>query len=264
MCIRDSHCLLPYPSSAFLLDDPSTVTGHRLHIKGSAIPDSASAPSEEFSVINARDGHSPSTQIFTTFESVPDVSGLASQDNIAISTEVNHGSVLLNMDSGQIIEHWVEVSARTQEGEPTLVHLRSIRGLDHDTQYAVAFRGLVDDSGNEIGPFDAFRALRDGNGTDSVQIEGSRAGYEAMFLALSNVGFERSSIQSAWWFHTASTESLTSDIVEMRNDAIERLEEGGLGCNVTSVEENYGEDNTTLRRISGTITTPHYLSLIHI
>ena len=257
------HCLLPYPSSAFLLDDPSTVTGHRLHIKGSAIPDSASAPSEEFSVINARDGHSPSTQIFTTFESVPDVSGLASQDNIAISTEVNHGSVLLNMDSGQIIEHWVEVSARTQEGEPTLVHLRSIRGLDHDTQYAVAFRGLVDDSGNEIGPFDAFRALRDGNGTDSVQIEGSRAGYEAMFLALSNVGFERSSIQSAWWFHTASTESLTSDIVEMRNDAIERLEEGGLGCNVTSVEENYGEDNTTLRRISGTITTPHYLQAVY-
>ena len=49
------------------------------------------------------------------------------------------------------------------------------------------------------------------------------------------------------------------DIIHMRDDASQRLGEGGIGCNVTSVEENYGNDNTTLRRISGTITTPHYL-----
>ncbi|MCH2427847.1 MAG: hypothetical protein MK168_00745 [Candidatus Thalassarchaeum sp.] len=257
------HCLLPYPSGAFLVDDPSTTTGFRVHIKGAAIPDSASAPSEEFDIINARDGHSPSTQIFTTFHNLPDVSGMASQDNIAISLQADHGSVLLNMDTGQPVEHWVEVSARTQDGEETLVHLRSIKGLEHNTQYAVAFRGLLDESGNEIEPFDAFRALRDGNGTDSTQIENSRAGFETMFSALSSVGFERSSIQSAWWFHTASTESLTADIVEMRNDATVRLGEGGLGCTVNSVEENYGDDNTTFRRISGTITTPHYLHAVY-
>ena len=45
----------------------------------------------------------------------------------------------------------------------------------------------------------------------------------------------------------------------MRNDATQRLGDDGIGCNVTSVIENYAEDNTTLRRISGTITTPHYL-----
>ena len=45
----------------------------------------------------------------------------------------------------------------------------------------------------------------------------------------------------------------------MRNDATQRLGDNGIGCNVTSVIENYAEDNTTLRRISGTITTPHYL-----
>ena len=77
------------------------------------------------------------------------------------------------------------------------------------------------------------------NGTDSTQIENSRAGFETMFSALSSVGFERSSIQSAWWFHTASTESLTADIVEMRNDATVRLGVGGLGCTVNSVEDNY-------------------------
>jgi hypothetical protein len=102
-------------------------------------------------------------------------------------------------------------------------------------------------------------ALREEISTDSDQIENARLGYETMFSALSEVGFERASLQSAWWFHTASSQSLTENLISMRNDAIQRLGDDGIGCNVTSVDENYGNDNSTLRRISGTITTPHYL-----
>ena len=253
------HCLLPFPSAAFLTSDSQSLTGFRVDIQGEAIPDSASAPSNEFHMINSRDGHSPASQIFTTFSSLPDVSNLASQEDVSASVETGHGSVLLNMDTGEITQHWIEISSRTQDGEPTLVHLRSLRGLEHNTQYAVAFRGLIDSDGIQVEPFISFKALRDGVLTDSNQIEESRPGYESMFSALSEVGFERSSLQSAWWFHTASTESLTDNLISMRNDASQRLGDTGLGCNVTSVDENYGDDNSTLRRISGTITTPHYL-----
>jgi len=253
------HCLLPFPSAAFLTSDSQSLTGFRVDIQGEAIPDSASAPSNEFHMINSRDGHSPASQIFTTFSSLPDVSNLASQEDVSASVETGHGSVLLNMDTGEITQHWIEISSRTQDGEPTLVHLRSLRGLEHNTQYAVAFRGLIDSDGIQVEPFISFKALRDGVLTDSNQIEESRPGYESMFSALSEVGFERSSLQSAWWFHTASTESLTDNLISMRNDASQRLGDAGLGCNVTSVDENYGDDNSTLRRISGTITTPHYL-----
>lgn len=253
------HCLLPFPSAAFLTSDSQSLTGFRVDIQGEAIPDSASAPSNEFHMINSRDGHSPASQIFTTFSSLPDVSNLASQEDVSASVETGHGSVLLNMDTGEIIQHWIEISSRTQDGEPTLVHLRSLRGLEHNTQYAVAFRGLINSDGIQVEPFISFKALRDGVLTDSNQIEESRPGYESMFSALSEVGFERASLQSAWWFHTASTESLTDNLISMRNDASQRLGDAGLGCNVTSVDENYGDDNSTLRRISGTITTPHYL-----
>jgi hypothetical protein len=256
------HCLLPFPSSAFLSNDPTSLTGFRVNIPGEAIPDSASAVSNEFHMINSRDGHSPSSQIFTTFSSLPDASNLASQDNIALSIASDHGSVLLNMDSGEIVEHWIEISSRTQTGESTLVHVRSLRGLEHNTQYAVAFRGLLDSDGLEVEPFASFSALRDEIATDSNQIENARPGYEAMFSALSEVGFERPTLQSAWWFHTASSQSLTDNLITMRNDATQRLGESGIGCNVTSVDENYGDDNSTLRRISGTITTPHYLESI--
>ena len=253
------HCLLPFPSSAFLDPDSLTTTGYRLDIDGQAIPDSASAPSEDFHMLDYKDGHSPSTQVFTTFSSLPDISGLASQDSIHLSSQPDHNSLLLNMDTGQITEHWVEISSRTQEDEPTLVHVRSLRGLDHNTQYAVAFRGLADENGDPIEPFPGFKALRDGIVTDNQQIESLRPSYETMFTSLSGIGYERQNLISAWWFHTASTQSITGDIISMRNDATQRLGDDGIGCNVTSVIENYAEDNTTLRRISGTITTPHYL-----
>ena len=253
------HCLLPFPSSAFLDPDSLTTTGYRLDIDGQAIPDSASAPSEDFHMLDYKDGHSPSTQIFTTFSSLPDISGLASQDSIHLSSLPDHNSLLLNMDTGQITEHWVEISSRTQEDEPILVHVRSLGGLDHNTQYAVAFRGLSDENGDPIEPFPGFKALRDGLVTDNQQIESLRSGYENMFTSLTEIGYERQDLTSAWWFHTASTQSITGDIISMRNDATQRLGDHGIGCNVKSVIENYAEDNTTLRRISGTITTPHYL-----
>ena len=229
------HCLLPFPSSAFLEIDSSTETGYRLNIEGGAIPDSGSAPSERFHMLDLKDGHSPSTQIFTTFTQTPNVSGLASQHNIEISLSPNHGTVLLNMDTGAIMEHWIEVSARSQEGESTLVHLRTLGGLDLDTQYAVAFRGLTDLNGDYIEAFSGFKALRDGQTTNSQVIEDQRAGYEELFASLSDVGFERSTIQSSWWFHTASANSIMGDIIHMRDDASERLGDDGIGCNVTSV-----------------------------
>ena len=200
------HCLLPFPSSAFLDPDSLTTTGYRLDIDGQAIPDSASAPSEDFHMLDYKDGHSPSTQIFTTFSSLPDISGLASQDSIHLSSLPDHNSLLLNMDTGQITEHWVEISSRTQEDEPILVHVRSLGGLDHNTQYAVAFRGLSDENGDPIEPFPGFKALRDGLVTDNQQIESLRPGYENMFTSLAEIGYERQDITSAWWFHTASTQ----------------------------------------------------------
>ena len=253
------HCLLPFPSSAFLDPDSGTATGYRLDIDGQAIPDSASASSEDFHLLDNKDGHSPSTQIFTTFSSLPDISGLASQDSIPSSVLPGHNSLVLNMDTGQIVEHWVEISSRTQEDEATLVHVRTLRGLDHNAQYAVAFRNLIDGNGEHVEPFLGFKALRDGSITDNQQIESLRSSYESMFSSLSEIGYDRQNLTSAWWFHTASSQSIMGDIISMRNNATQLLGEDGIGCNITAVNENYAEDNTTLRRISGTITTPHYL-----
>ena len=253
------HCMLPFPSGAFLDADETRDTGYSLSIDGEAIPDTRSSVSDNMVILDRLDGFSPSTQIFTAFDEVPNITGMATQFDIGISTMDGHSSILLNLDTGEKVHHWIELDARAQEDEETIIFLRTIEGLDHNTPYAVGFRNLVDEQGTSIVPSDGFKALRDGYETDSDGIEGQREPYEEVFNKLEDAGFERSSLQSAWWFHTASTKSILEDILIMRDDAEQRLGGDGIGCQITEVEEDFGNDGTSLRLIRGTITTPHYM-----
>ena len=120
------HCMLPFPSGAFLSEDSSQDTGFRLSIDGEAIPDSRSSVSDNMVILDRLDGFSPSTQIFTAFEKVPNITGLATQFDIEKSLMDDHRSVLLNMDTGEKVFHWIEVDARAQEDEETLLFLSLI------------------------------------------------------------------------------------------------------------------------------------------
>ena len=102
--VNPHHCMLPFPAPTFLLDDESSNTGYRLHIPGEAIPDSGSTPTDEFHMINRLDGYSPSTQIFTAFDSTPNVSQMADQYNIGDSLNPEHETILINLDNGEIIQ----------------------------------------------------------------------------------------------------------------------------------------------------------------
>ena len=253
------HCMLPFPSGAFLDVDETKNTGYSLSIDGQAIPDTRSSVSDNMVILDRLDGFSPSTQIFTAFDGIPNITGMATQFDIGISTMEGHSSVLLNMETGEKVHHWIELDARAQEDEETILFLRTIEGLEHNTTYTVGFRNLVDGGGAPIEPSNGFRALRDGNVTDSDGIEAQRGVYEEVFQNLGSVGFERSSLQSAWWFHTASTESILEDILIMRDDAEQRLGDDGIGCQIVDIEEDFGNDNSSLRLIRGTVTTPHYM-----
>jgi len=257
--VNPHHCMLPFPAPAFLNDDPSSTTGYNLMITDEAIPDSGSGPTNAFHMINRLDGYSPSTQIFTTFDQTPDISGLAGHNSIEDSLSADHATVLINLDTGELLYHWVEIDARTQDDEPTFVYLRTTRGLDHDTLYGVAYRNLLDSEGTWVEASAAFAALRDDQTTDSPQIEAQRGMYENLFTALGEHGVERGTLQAAWYFHTASTASILADIVTARDDASERLGEDGIACEVTEVIDDYGDDNSTFRRIHGTFTTPQYM-----
>jgi hypothetical protein len=257
--INAIHCMLPFPSDAFLTSDNSTVTNFRVNYAADTLPSSGTTSNPEISGLNRFDGFSPSTQILTAFSAVPDLTGIANQHNIGNSLATDHRTVLLNLDTGERVTHWVEIDARADDTSGTIVFLRTVQGLDFNTQYGVAFVGLSDISGGPISPSDALQAILDGAETTSEDIENRRGGIESFIGDIEDLDYRRADIQAAWTFHTASAESILGDIVTMRTDALNRLGDDGIGCTVTSSEDGYGDDETLYRRIRGTITAPQYL-----
>ena len=257
--INPLHCMFPFPSSAFLTSDSTTETGYRVNYTEATLPGSGITKEVEIPGLNRLDGMSPSTQILTSFDEDPDLTNVANQSVIEKSLEVNHSTVLINLKTGEKVAHWVELDARTDNRGSTILYIRTLRGLDHNTAYGVGISGLKNITGDLILPSLAFQTLIDGNYTDAPDIERRSDNFEILFNSLESLGYERQNLQAAWDFHTASTESIIGGMLHMREDALIRLGDDGIGCNVTSSEDNYGDDNMSFRRIRGTITTPQYL-----
>ena len=257
--INPLHCMLPFPSSAFLREDSTTATGYRVNYTETTVPGSGTFRQVEVPGLNRLDGMSPSTQIMTAFEEDPVLADVASQSTIEKSLLDDHPTVILNLNTGEKIAHWAELDSRTDDKGPTILYIRTLRGLDHNTAYGIGIFGLTNATGDLISPSLALKALIDGSNTDVPDVEFRRGSFDNLFGKLESLGYEKANLQAAWEFHTASTESIVGGMLHMREDALNRLGDGGIGCNVTSTEDNYGGDNQTFRRIRGTITTPQYL-----
>src|SRR6188474_2759099 len=75
-------CVAPWPSSAYLRDDPGSPTGVRLDLVAEAIPVSADGAVLDVAPFNQRTGFSPGTQIFTVFPEGVDGANLVFHDAI--------------------------------------------------------------------------------------------------------------------------------------------------------------------------------------
>jgi len=255
--LNPQHCAFPWPSDRFLIEDAETATGYRLDYTDEVIPDGV----EEFDLtpLQRLDGFSPASQIMTLFPTPPDLSAAASYLDIQRSLDPGSPTVLLDMETGELVAHWAELDLRAQSADETVVYLRLASRLEEDRSYAVALRDLPDADGNLLEASAAFAALRDGVPTDSEEIEGRRDRFEEVFAALQAAGVDRAGLQQAWSFHTASGESIRGEMLHIRADALQRLGDDGIGCTVTSVEDDYGDDGLTYRRVRGTYTVPSYV-----
>ena len=252
------HCMLPFPSDAFLIEDNSTVTGLRVNYAESTLPESGSmsnsGESAEIESLNLLDGMSPSTQIMTAFTSLPNLTGVANQYTVELSMEAGHATTLLNLDTGEKVAHWVETDARADDAEATIVFIRTMRSLEPNTAYGIGISGLG------VTPSVAFQAILDGHQTDAPDVEARQESMATLIQALNTSGHDVANLNDAWQFHTASLDSIVGPTLSMRADALERLGDDGIGCTVEDVDDDWMDDtDTDFRRITGTYTVPQYL-----
>jgi hypothetical protein len=101
--------------------------------------------------------------------------------------------------------------------------------------------------------------FRDRVATDIDSVEDRRDVMEAAFDALGRSGVERETLQLAWTFTTASTASITDDIVAMRGTTL-----GGLGAAAPEFEITTVTDNPEpgiARLVEGTYSVPNWMTL---
>ena len=248
------HCMLPFPSDAFLRADESTETGWRVNYSANTLPASGSVDIVEIPALNRLDGMSPSTEIMTAFAQAPVLTDVANQHSIATSLEDGHPTILLNLNTGERVAHWVELDARADSPEDTIVFIRTLGPLDANTAYGVGMSGMG------LTPSTAFAAFLAGNITDAPDIEARRDSLGDLVTALGAEGHDESNLKAAWMFRTASLDSMLGGILSMRADALDRLGEDGINCTITSVQSDWLSDTENdFRLIKGTYTVPQYL-----
>ena len=255
------HCMLPFPSDAFLREDNSTVTGLRVNYAANTFPTSGTLSEQGENVqidsINLMDGMSPTTQIMTAFATIPDLAGVANQHTIGDSLNDNHATILMNLDTGERVAHWVEIDARADDETATILFIRTLVQLEPNTPYGVGISGL------NVTPSVAFQSILDGMETDAPDVEQRRSSITDLIQKFTDNAWlpdGNGGVKAAWQFHTASLDSIVGPMLSMRADALERLGDDGIGCTIESVETDWMDDSQNdFRLIKGTYTVPHYL-----
>src|SRR5690349_122010 len=107
-----SHCMLPWPSSAFEVDDASTITGRRLAIPEGTLPTSNDGVATDPAGWNVADGFSPAAPMVIAWKTGVSPDGLPPPDNFDLSLAADSPTVILDMTTGERVAHFAEIDAQ--------------------------------------------------------------------------------------------------------------------------------------------------------
>ena len=285
--LNNAECLLPYPSSRFLVADQNTATGYRLQLPASGLPTVIGPPLSP-DPLNKLDGFNPLVQILMHFPQGVDIERsdgsrllppgccgqpagppwIDTRTYTARSLDDDSPSVLMDAATGERVLHWLEVDARANGNlaRQALV-MRPATSLIPGHHYIVAMRNLKAADGSAIVAEPAFAALRDARPTAIDAIESRRGSMDSVFSTLAEHGVARTELVLAFDFVVQSEQQLTGAMLSMRDQAFEWL---------TTVENNPDEKTFTVtsmkdhdctaanavvwREVAGTFKSPLFLT----
>lgn len=251
-------CLLPFPSDAYTVDDPTSPTGRRVDLPEGQLPN-AEGVALDPTAWNENDGFSPSTPIVVY---VPGLSAattkLPSMTDIGLSVTRESATIVVDLDTGQLVPHWAELDSRATSEEDRSLIIHPAASLIETHRFAVALRDMKRADGATIPAPVGFQALRDNLTSEEPELEERRNDYDEIFEELATVGVDRKDLYLTWWFTVASAESLAGRVLMMRDDAFGRLNGGSPAFAVTEVVED-GLDEGIARVVKGTFEVPLYL-----
>ena len=254
-----THCLMPWPSSTYLAADPTTATGFRVDLPIEAMPVNIDDIAIDPTTWNRFDGFSPSGTIIAAFANGVSGDGLPGHDNLEASQGADSPVLLVDIETGDRPVFFAEIDANAEPEEAALL-IRPLERLRPGARYAVAIRDTVRDSaGNPLERPAAFQALLDGARFDHPKFAELEARAPDIFSAIEAHGVSRDELVLAWDFVTASDESLTADLLSMRDEALPAIGEAGANLSF-EMSEVAGDPLLTHKIFVGTHDAPNFLT----
>jgi hypothetical protein len=254
-------CMTPWPSSAFEIEDASSLTGRRLAIPEGTLPAGADGVATDPAGWNVADGFSPAAPMVMAWKGGVSPDGLPPHDNLDRSLAADSSTVILDMTSGARVAHFAEVDAQADDQpDSQALLLRPAARLVGGHRYAVGITTRVrarDGSELEVPP--GFAALRDGKNTDHALLEAMRPRFGDVLDALDAAGFPASDLVVAWDFTVASDELVHRDMTAARDRAIAALAGHPIRFTVAS-DAPIDDGKVIQRKITGTLDAPLFLT----
>jgi len=259
--LGDGHCMTPWPSSAFEVDDPTTATGRRLAIPDGTLPSNTEGSPTDPMGWNLADGFSPAAPIAMAWKTGVSPEGLPPADDFDLSLAADSPTVILDMTSGRRVAHYAEVDAQAADRpESQALLLRPAARLLGGHRYAVAITSRVharDGSALAVPP--GFAALRDRKSTDHALLEAMRPRFGDVLDALDAAGVPDSDLVVAWDFTVASDDFLHRDLIAARDRALAALADHAIDFAISS-DAAIGDGQVIRRKITGMLDAPLLLT----
>lgn len=255
------HCMTPWPSSAFEVEDRASSTGRRLAIPEGTLPTNAEHIATDPAGWNLADGFSPAAPLVMTWPGGVSPDGLPPHDNFDLSLAADSPTVILDMTTGARVAHFAEVDAQAAaHPDAQALLLRPAARLAGGHRYAVGItRRVRARDGSELAVPPGFAALRDHKDTDHALLEAMRPRFAEVLDALDAAGFPEDDLVVAWDFTVASDEFLHRDMVAARDRALAALDTHPIAFTVTG-DAPIGDGQIIRRKLTGTLDAPLFLT----
>jgi hypothetical protein len=251
------YCMYPFPNNVFTAADASTPTGRRLALVDASLPVHDGGQITEAAPFNRADGFSAGQALLTYLPNAA-TTGLPTWQDLDASLAADSPTIVLDAETGERIPHFAEIDISTAQPDGTLL-IRPVERLADGRRYIVAIRNVQNEDGELIPASPDFTVLRDLLPTDDATLDARRPLYADIFMRLAQAGVERSSLQIAWDFTTASADNNTGALLHMRDEALASYGEGlGPTIMITDVDSNW-ETQDIAYKIEGLIEVPLYL-----
>lgn len=255
----EADCMLPYPSDWFLVPDAELPNGVRVALTPEATPKTKDDIPLDNLAAHPADGFSHHMPILALFPGGIDPMNLTFHlDGGDATLAATSPTLLINTATHELVPHWVELDAMTDDPTRQVLIVRPFVRLDDSTRYIVAFQGLVDTAGVPVAPPLGFAHLVAGDVAGHPVLEPLAQRYESdIFPELDQLGVARDQLQLAWDFTTASDERNTRDLRTIRDDIIATFDQAPPVVQIDQVLPDYSAEFAL--RVEGRIEVPLYL-----